>query len=207
MAFQVVIYGEASEIEDLNQYAGALNGTALLGQPIVLTQLNDAATYALVARNLDTGNCKVLQLKDHADARIMDVDGDQIKVGWPIVMDAGVFVQKHAKILARQGGSATDWSASGTTEYNPTSIVEQRGVDLWYDVAKAWLGNHSVTFPQVFAYAPHVQATVIASGSGTNVLTITAISATGFTWQWESRNGSSLHDTVKVHWVAVGPPA
>lgn len=206
MAFLVVAYGEASEIEDLNQYAGALNGTALLGQPIVLTQLNSAALYALTVRNLDTGNCKVLQLKDHADARIMDVDGDQIKVGWPIVMDAGVFIQKHAKNQARQGGSATIWSTGGTTEYNPTNIVEEFGVEAWAGTA-AISGTGTVTFKHAFAYAPHLRATPLAAGATTIVLTPQTVLATGFTYKWESRDGVTTFAAVSIHWVAVGPPA
>lgn len=205
MAFQVVSYGEASEIEDLNQYAGALNGTALLGQPVVLTQLNDAAAYALVVRNLDTGNCKVLQLKDHADARVMDVDGDQIKVGWPIVMDAGVFVQKHAKNQGRQGGSATIWATGGTTKYYPTNIVEERGVEAWAGAA-AISGTGTVTFTTGFAYAPHLQATPLVAGATTIVLTPQTVLTTGFTYKWESRDGVTTFAAVSIHWVAVGPP-
>lgn len=205
MAFLVVANLDPSNIVDLNQYAGALNGTAALGQPIVLTQLNSAALYALTVSNLDAGNCKVLQLKDHAGARVMDVDGDEIKTGWPIVMDAGKYVHWHAKIRARQGGSATIWSTGGTTAYNPTNIVEERGVEAWAGAA-AIAGAGAVAFINAFAFAPHLQATALVAGATTVVITFQTVTPAGFTYKWESRDGVTTYAAVNIHWVAVGPP-
>ena len=205
MSFVVVSYLEDSQITDLNQFADALNGKAACGQPIVLTALNDAANYALKVRNLEAGSCKVLQLQDHADVEILGVDGDQIRIGWPLVLGSGVYVQKHAKIIARQGGSATSWNTPGVTTYTPTNIVEQRGVADGGKDAAAKSGT--ITFPSAFAYAPHVSVSIHSAGTTTVIITIQGINATTFTYTWETRDGSITGTTVAIHWVAVGPPA
>jgi hypothetical protein len=268
MSFTVVSYGEASEIEDLNQFADCFNGKADYGQPILLTALSDAAHYALTVKNLESGSCKVLQLLDHADAHILDVDGDQIKVGWPIVMASGVaittdkviaqtlnsstdyplvlknldatnarllqvkdhadvdalliagdkitagwsiavatgkYVEQHAKIHARQGELSTGWAVVGTTEYNPTNIMQEWGADDGGSTGAA--GNGMVTFKHAFAYTPHVMVTVFYPGVQTVICNLAGILPTGFSYQWQTRDGSAVSTLVAINWVATGTPA
>ncbi len=97
------------------------------------------------------------------------------------------------KLTNRQGGNASNWSASGTTTYVPTTIVEQVGA-----MQVAGAGGATVTFPVAFSNVPIVSAQVL--NAGTNAPRIGAITATTFTLMpWESSG------TYTIMWRAIGP--
>ena len=76
-----------------------------------------------------------------------------------------------------QGGSDTDWSAPGTTnwEVTTTDIMLQEGV-----IASASSGSITVVFPIAFDNIPRVQMTLNSSVAGTSLRKIEE-TKTGFT--------------------------
>ena len=121
-----------------------------------------------------------------------------------------------AKILARQGGDASDWSSPGTTDYDLTStdikiqtgsedvvVPGSSGSNPWKHKAQL-----VVTFPSPFSDVPVVLASIAAGGtisgdqylrSGVEVVSITAA---GFTCYVGIDSDNDR--TVTVHWMAMG---
>jgi len=62
------------------------------------------------------------------------------------------------QVTARKGGSATDWSATGTSNYTPSVAKSQTGVgSISFSASNS--GNVVVTFPTAFANIPIVFVT------------------------------------------------
>lgn len=99
-------------------------------------------------------------------------------------------------LLNRQGGSSSDWSVAGASNYVVTDVVIQCGV------VSCAFGITAVTFPVAFTQIPTVTATQIGimHGNNTNVGTVSSVSATGFSIQhyfWTE----PAHN---FHWIAIG---
>lgn len=116
----------------------------------------------------------------------------------------GPTVKDFLGVIARQGGSATDWSASGTaTQTPPVRMAEQVGALPYSGLASG--GTVTLTFPFAFAYPPIMSAVCGPTfAADTNVVpSVTVLSATGATFIVWSRTGvSGLGGT--IHWRAVG---
>jgi hypothetical protein len=116
----------------------------------------------------------------------------------------GPSVKDFVTPLTRQGGSATDWSASGTTTQPlPTRMAEQVGALPYSGLASG--GTVTLTFPFAFAYPPIMSAVCGPTfAADTNVVpAVTVLSATGATFIVWSRTGlSGLGGT--IHWRALG---
>jgi hypothetical protein len=102
----------------------------------------------------------------------------------------------------RQGGSATNWDAVGTTTYIPTAVRMQCGVARWTGIA-ADNGSLTVTLPVAFSYKPIVIAQCF------NVPNICAI---GYGGAFTNEINISWHDflgltytQVDFTWLAIGP--
>ena len=122
--------------------------------------------------------------------------------------DAREFVHMPtALIYRRQGGSATDWSVAGSTNYAPGETIKQLGnVNVSYS---SGTGTAVVTFPVAFAQIPHPQLTVYNAGSSTRrkiLATVEAISATQLTIRVYVTDESTGSSDVNVFWEAVGQP-
>src|SRR4051812_34918625 len=61
MAFATAAPEETIASEKWNAVVGAFNGTATLGQPVLLTQFDSDSSYALTVRNLGTGGVAPFQ--------------------------------------------------------------------------------------------------------------------------------------------------
>jgi hypothetical protein len=106
-----------------------------------------------------------------------------------------------AQLIARQGGSATDFDNPGTTNYIPTNTKMQLGSIQWSGGA-ATSGTVSVTFPVAFSALPVIYPVAnIAAGVCTY---ITFKDATHFTIGWIDVLGNT-HTTVNLSWLAIGP--
>lgn len=119
-------------------------------------------------------------------------------VGVITVTDTRKFVALTTAIncMDRQGGSATDWNSSGTTNYNATRVVMQCG-QIHHD-----LGVMSVvTFRKPFAHIPLV---ICHSNLGAAIhCTAEAVSATSFqAWAYTDNAGTEAH--TDILWFAFG---
>ena len=110
-------------------------------------------------------------------------------------------------LIKRQGGDATDWSTSGTTEYIPTNDIRmQMGVIRWTGAAAA-SGNVAVTFPEAFDDVPICFANVkVVTSSGEACAVSTQQTASTLTIYWRKGDGSTF-TTLDFNWIAIGPLA
>ena len=107
--------------------------------------------------------------------------------------------------LRRQGGSATDWSSGGTSNFTPTTAREEVGVAVITITPGNSFADTVVTFPTAFGQVPHVmtslQRTSLCSGYvlnwGADATTTTATIRV-------ERNGTSGTTIVTVNWHAIG---
>lgn len=104
----------------------------------------------------------------------------------------------------RQGGSATDWSSSGTSSYTPTSGRIQVGALISGTMAASGFSDVSVTFPVAFSQVPLV---IVGKGPVANNghvgVIAKSVTTTGFTLGFN--NFSASNDvTVVGHWMAIG---
>ena len=99
----------------------------------------------------------------------------------------------------RQGGSATDWNAAGTTVYTPDTQKIQVGV---VSVSVATSGSATVTFPVSFTNKP-----VIYFSPQSEFGNITCVSegVTNSSFSLRLRDVTTSGSiTVYVHWIAIG---
>lgn len=99
----------------------------------------------------------------------------------------------------RQGGSATDWNAPGTTTYTPGAVRMQCGA-----VVTAPDGFAIITFPIAFSAVPLVFVTQATNGGniGIDVVSITTSQLTVFTM---NAGDSGANGSRTVNWLAIGP--
>lgn len=107
-------------------------------------------------------------------------------------------------VVKRQGGSATDWSTPGTTNYVPTASKIQAGV-IAITLTDAD-ESVSITFPEAFTYAP-IALCHYSGGTGTSYVTpvtteIYNITTTGMFIKVKA--GGTSNYTFYIHWMAIG---
>lgn len=109
-------------------------------------------------------------------------------------------------VVARQGGSSTNWNTAGTTTYTPTSLKVQTGTANVASVTTAYstwyYGSVAVTFPEAFTNKPMVFGTVINLVAN-NIISviITDVTTSGFTLELVSNASMSNQN---VSWLALG---
>lgn len=120
--------------------------------------------------------------------------------------DARTFIRIPTALLyRRQGGSATDWTTAGTTNFTPGETIVQAGVvNVSYS---SGTGTATVTFPTAFSQKPLIQLTVYNAASSTKrkiLATVESVSTTQLvirTYLTDEGTGSS---SVDVGWEAMG---
>jgi hypothetical protein len=129
------------------------------------------------------------------------VDGS---VGTAELADGGTTYAKLApgagKLTNRQGGSATNWSTAGTTNYVPTAVRNQCGV------ARVLVGTQgiAVTFPVAFSNVPIVVISEVENGNATTAfITVNNVTASGFTVYYHA--AGTVPATFDATWLAIGP--
>ena len=108
----------------------------------------------------------------------------------------------------RQGGHATDWSATVVTTYTPASVRFQAGAVLYSGTA-ASEGTVTVTFPAAFGYAPIILATAWHSDGDTGIAVGPygiLSDGSGCSFWWQTVDGSTKTN-VRINWLAIGPGA
>ncbi len=134
----------------------------------------------------------------------------QVTTGGTVsVTDAREFLHMPtALVYRRQGGSASDWSSAGTTNYTPGEALVQEGV---INVSfSSGTGTATITFPQAYAAPPHVSGLVINNASSSTKrklnVTVESVSATQLVVRVYLTDGSTSSSSADVHWEVVGTP-
>lgn len=119
-------------------------------------------------------------------------DGTGIAVD--VITDAKLI---YGKLRSRQGGSATNWSTSGTTtyDYSATNTFLQAG-------SRTITTSTTITFPTAFNQVPLVLATCITAGAANAFARSSAITSTTFTVNVITDGGAQASETIA--WLAVG---
>jgi hypothetical protein len=253
MAFTNVTTGDTIEADHINDIHGALNGTAGKAQVISITEVDDAANYALSVKNKDTTNSLIARFLNAAGAAVLSVVKEAVNVSKQIVSTVATgtapFVVASAtkvdnlyaaraaladeattvtdgsidadalaanavddtkagnrvpQFRYRQGGSAGEWSANGTTSYQLGAVRMQAGsAQLTLDISES-LGQDTITFPEAFSEKPLVFCTVLSPGNGIPVAVALGATASDFVLQ-VLRTGTTEISIVKVAWLAIGP--
>lgn len=121
--------------------------------------------------------------------------------------DAREFIHlPTALCYRRQGGSSTDWSTAGTTNYTPGEALIQVGsVSVSFT---SGTGTQAVTFPTAFSQPPIVMLTVFNATSSTKrklLPTIEALTATTLTIRVYLTDEGTTSSSSDVYWMAIGP--
>ena len=106
-------------------------------------------------------------------------------------------------LTRRQGGSATDWSTPGTTDYTPTAVRMQTGtvtVNFTAQVAS----SVTITFPVAFSQIPIVIASVRRTVTELFVISAESATTTQVTFTIETNDGAVTNDDPIVSWLAIG---
>ena len=107
-------------------------------------------------------------------------------------------------VVKRQGGSATDWSTPGTTNYVPTASKIQVGV-VAITITNDW-NNASITFPEAFTYTP-IALCHFSGGTGESIaypITTRIVDLTNASMDIAVRTGAGTDWTFYIHWIAIG---
>jgi len=109
-------------------------------------------------------------------------------------------------VLSRQGGSATLWTNTGTTDYDaPNDVLVQCGSAAWAGAA-ALTGQVTVTYPTAFSYKPLVWGMANFDGVNKEEINITLAnslsSAVSGVLNWKGLNNQTAVD---IYWLAIGP--
>lgn len=157
--------------------------------------LKDGAVDAtgVLASNVVT-TAKILD-SNVTTAKILDSNVTTAKIAADAVTDAKLM---YGKVRSRQGGSGTDWHASGTTtvDVSASNTFIQCG-------ALQLLGSSVVTFPNAYTYIPIVVACVASAGSQNSWARISAITTTTFTAQLFINTTTGATSELMT-WIAIG---
>jgi hypothetical protein len=147
---------------------------------------------------LDVDEMGVLNPGNDGEALIAD-SSETLGVAWKEILGE--------LILGRQGGSSTDWTTGGTTNYLPTAPRIQIGVSGSIAVnnpsGSNYHGSGSITFPTPFSAKPIVLAAVYETLTAVVLtrLQISAITTNGATFFLVSTSAALSY---KVIWLALG---
>lgn len=109
----------------------------------------------------------------------------------------------NGKVPNRQGGSTTDWSVVGSTNYTPSSAKIQAGAAQWS--GNSFSGIVTVTFPVAFSNAPLCIATMHSASLTTTYISLAVASTTTtLTLTWSCT--SAVNGTINFNWIAIGQP-
>lgn len=113
-----------------------------------------------------------------------------------------------ALVRARKGGSSSDWSSAGSTNYTPGGVIRQMGMTTltWDDEDES--ETKQITFPIAFAQKPIVRVQIYNEGIAQNYKLIASkesCTASTLTIRGQRADSSSdLTTTCNVAWIATG---
>lgn len=129
----------------------------------------------------------------------------------PDSVDVAALATMVPGVLGRQGGSATSWAGSGTTNYTSgLNVRVQTGVTQ-ITLSEAYYGSALVTFPVAFSNVPITFVTVAAVSTTPSmvapdfIVSVSNPSASAVSILTRSANGTVVTGTITVNWLAIGP--
>lgn len=123
------------------------------------------------------------------------------------VTDARDYCHPTAPIYRRQGGSATAWNTSGSTNYTPGGAKIQAGAVSVSFSSSATSNLATVTFPSAFTNIPVALLTTFSNSSSTGrkvLFTVESLSTTQLGIRGYVSDGSSTSTSFDAYWVAIG---
>lgn len=162
-----------------------------------VSDYNTPLTTVVNAINGGLDNANITSAAAIATSKLADDAGiTAAKLGADAVTDAKLI---YGKVRSRQGGSATNWSTTGTTtyDYSATDVFVQVG-------ARAiTTDNFVITFPTAFNQVPIVLCS-LASASGTNSYVMcTDRTSTTATFRVLGSDGT-VKTSETINWMAIG---
>ena len=202
---------------EFGQVASAGLGTNIVSD----AKLRQSAGLSVIGRSANTtGN--VADIVAGSDGHVLRLSGTALGFGTVAaagIADGAVTADKIAadsvddtkagnrvpQFYRRQGGSATEWSTAGTSNYTPGAVRMQAGtINVAIGNGDNY-GSTAVTFPVAFSYKPVI--VLNASSSSTTVIyspVSDSIAADTFTARL-GRDTTSGDVTIAVYWIAIGP--
>lgn len=162
----------------------AVPGSALTALSLLGRSANSVGALALISTTAGTGHAlresgNALGFGPVSSSGIANDSIDDTKAG-----------NRVPQFYRRQGGDASDWSFSGTTNYTPTSVRMQAGI-----VTAGVGGTVTVTFPAAFSNKPLV---FCSCGEAAGTVFPSIITTSGFVI-------NSSVGAVSINWLAIGP--
>lgn len=137
------------------------------------------------------GAGKFYVLEETTSSLALLVDGDQIK---------NKNLDPLPALVARKGGSPTDWFAPGNSNYSPSTVKMQIGSVSTGSSATS--GSIYLDFPEAFLDNPVV---VVSSARSTVIAYVSNTDAIGLTIGWYVRDGGTAVSDARIMWQAIGP--
>lgn len=123
-------------------------------------------------------------------------------------VNAGATAPEWFRFLDREGGSATDWSVKGTTDYIPAAFKFEAGETEI--VAANDSGSVTITFPVAFSDKPLVLVgpfrQTAGGARGQVMFRKSNIAAASVDIDVYSDDALGTTYTIKFSWLAIGPP-
>jgi hypothetical protein len=195
--------------------------------------LNDASVAVTVPSAVGAGNTRIDRIVlraswagfDIAITRIAGTDAASptapaitqtsgttydIQLCQVLVTTAGAVTVTDERTMAsplqhRQGGSATVWGTSGSTNYSPGPSRMQAGaVSLGTPLTSPATGSAAITFPVAFTYTPVIIVSRVDDNAFPVTLHVTASSSTGCTISYYARDVAA-GAPIYANWLAIGP--
>lgn len=153
---------------------------------------------------IDDDNITNVKLADNSvgTAEIIDGSVGTAELANDAVDDTKVGA-RVPQFYRRKGGSSTDWSSAGVTDYTPTAVRMQAGASSGATLAPGAVGSVSITFPVAFSQPPIVLLTAI--GGDVIVVNAQSVTASGFTARLYNTTTSGGSTSAQFTWLAVGP--
>lgn len=105
------------------------------------------------------------------------------------------------QLYRRQGGSASNWSTQGTTDYTPTTVRMQVGCKRLVFSTNSTTAA-TVTFPQAFSNVPTVW---IQCANSNGFMAYGTPTSSNFLLSSQTIDGSSVSGNYDFFWLAIGP--
>lgn len=127
MAFVRVNPGDPVQSVQIDQLIDCLNGVASKGQPIQLTQLNDATNYAETVQNLEATNSRALNVLKSDGTTLIKADVTGVTLGSPLNLPTNSITSTYIADGTIQNVDLGPSVARANLLVNPGFEIWQRG--------------------------------------------------------------------------------
>jgi len=207
----------ASGINGAKISAGSLHGDAIVDATVSTAKLaNSAITTAKIA----DANVTTVKIADAnvTTAKIADANVTTAKLALNSVDDT-IVGDRVPQFYRRQGGSASNWNAAGTTNYTPSGGIRMQGGVVNVSQALTLVAGSvygftaTITFPQAYSAIPncianHINGNVAALGGcliSVNVYSVSTTALTILVQVFSPGSTGAYTINADLSWFATGP--